>query len=100
MTVLEDLDVKVIDVDTHVIEPSDLWTSRVSVKKYGDLVPHVRADENGIETWYSGDKVLMAGGGLAAVGWREAPGWGFPPTLGDIDTRVWKPERRLEVMDE
>ena len=31
---------KVIDVDTHVTEPPDVWTSRVS-SKWGDLVPHV-----------------------------------------------------------
>jgi len=32
-------EIKVIDVDTHVIEPYDLWTSRISVKKWGDKVP-------------------------------------------------------------
>ncbi len=31
---------KVIDVDTHVTEPADVWTSRVSAK-WGDRVPHV-----------------------------------------------------------
>ena len=36
---------RVVDTDTHVIEPYDLWTSRISVEKYGDLVPHVRFDE-------------------------------------------------------
>src|SRR5437879_6164603 len=100
MTVFEQLDTKVIDVDTHIIEPYDLWTSRASVKKYGDLVPHVRADENGVDTWYAGEKMLMPAGALAAVGWNEAPGWGFPPTIDVIDERVWHPERRLEVMDE
>ncbi len=33
----------VIDVDTHIIEPPDLWTSRMS-SKWGDRVPHVRLD--------------------------------------------------------
>ena len=28
-------DVRVIDTDSHVIEPADLWTSRVA-SKYGD----------------------------------------------------------------
>ncbi len=32
--------IPVIDIDTHIAEPEDLWTSRVS-KKWGDLVPHV-----------------------------------------------------------
>ncbi|MDZ7726771.1 MAG: hypothetical protein U5Q44_00480 [Dehalococcoidia bacterium] len=33
--------IKVIDADSHVSEPADLWTSRVSTAKWGDLVPHV-----------------------------------------------------------
>ncbi len=32
--------IKAIDVDTHLTEPPDVWTSRVS-KKWGDQVPHV-----------------------------------------------------------
>ena len=42
-------DYKVIDVDTHVSEPEDLWTSRVSVKKWGDMVPHVVPYEEAME---------------------------------------------------
>ena len=39
-------EVKIIDTDTHVVEPPDLWISRVSTQRWGDLVPHVDADEN------------------------------------------------------
>ena len=53
--------IKVIDCDTHVIEPYDLWTSRVSVEKWGDKVPHVRWDEkHGKDTWYFGEKAVSA----------------------------------------
>lgn len=31
---------KVVDIDSHIAEPEDLWTSRVS-RKWGDRVPHV-----------------------------------------------------------
>ena len=44
----------VADVDSHIIEPADLWTSRVS-SKWGDLVPHVQFDERRQEDrWYIG----------------------------------------------
>ena len=33
-------EIPIIDADTHVVEPPDLWTSRMS-SKWGDLVPHV-----------------------------------------------------------
>ena len=35
---------RVIDTDTHVIEPYDLWTSRLPAR-WGDQVPHVKWDE-------------------------------------------------------
>ena len=31
---------RIISVDDHVVEPPDLWTSRISAT-YGDCVPHV-----------------------------------------------------------
>ena len=34
--------IKVIDVDTHLSEPLDLWTSRAT-PKYRDRVPQMRA---------------------------------------------------------
>ena len=47
----------VIDVDSHVTEPPDLWTSRISTKKWGDLVPHVKFSEYlQMDRWYVGDR--------------------------------------------
>jgi hypothetical protein len=52
---------RVIDTDTHVIEPYDLWTSRLSVAKWGDKVPHVKWDEKLREdAWYFGDQRVGA----------------------------------------
>ena len=51
----------VIDVDSHVTEPPDLWTSRISTKKWGDLVPHVKFSEYlQMDRWYVGDNRLPA----------------------------------------
>jgi len=35
---------RVIDIDTHVTEPANLWVDRVS-SKWGDQVPHVKRVE-------------------------------------------------------
>ena len=68
---------KVIDTDTHVIEPYDLWTSRLDVKKWGDKVPHVRFDEKFNEdAWYFGEKRIGAAAGAAQAGWNQ-----YPPKL-------------------
>ena len=46
MPVSEVIDsVQIIDVDTHVTEPPDLWTSRMSSAKWGDKIPYVRWDD-------------------------------------------------------
>ena len=37
--------IKIIDTDTHIIEPYDLWTSRVSRQRWGNMVPHVEWSE-------------------------------------------------------
>jgi predicted TIM-barrel fold metal-dependent hydrolase len=99
MDLIEELDLKVIDCDTHVIEPYDLWTSRVSVAKYGDKVPHIRKDERGVDMWYSGATSLHPGAQAAAAGWSEAPP-DLPASIDLVDPRIWQPEGRLKIMDE
>ena len=56
---------KVIDVDTHVTEPPDVWVSRVS-KKWGDRVPHiVRMGKQ--DWWMIGDKPVLPPGITATL---------------------------------
>jgi predicted TIM-barrel fold metal-dependent hydrolase len=51
---------KVIDVDTHLVEPHDLWTKRAPAK-YKDRVPQVKV-QDGVRSWViDGDKVLLKG---------------------------------------
>ena len=43
-------DVKIISSDSHVIEPPDLWTSKIG-ERFGERTPRVIEDEGG-EYWY------------------------------------------------
>jgi uncharacterized protein len=92
--------VKVIDADTHVTEPADLWTSRVSTQKWGDLVPHVRfSEEKNRYIWvFGGDSQFNFPAG-AMAGWKEFPP-SAPPTLEDADPGAWNAPARLKKMDE
>jgi predicted TIM-barrel fold metal-dependent hydrolase len=91
--------IPIIDVDTHLVEPPDLWTSRMS-SKWGELVPHVRWDEhNGDEAWFVGDQRLSAVAAAAQAGWPEYPP-DHPPRWSDADPATWDPERRLGRMDD
>jgi predicted TIM-barrel fold metal-dependent hydrolase len=90
---------RVIDTDAHVIEPYDLWTSRLSVKKWGDKVPHVRFDEAFQEdAWYFGDERVGAGAGAAQAGWSQYPP-DHPPSLSVVDPATWDINERIKWMD-
>jgi len=90
---------QVIDTDTHVIEPYDLWTSRMSARTWGDRVPHVRWDEQMQEdAWYTGDIRLSSAGAPAQAGWHEYTPL-HPPRLQDARPETWRVEDRLAWMD-
>lgn len=92
--------IKVIDSDTHVTEPPDLWTSRVSAKKFGDAVPQIVVDpDTGYERWKVGDALLTSSAFFAYAGWKEFPPQ-FAQRLADVDEGSFDPHVRLERMDE
>jgi predicted TIM-barrel fold metal-dependent hydrolase len=87
---------KVIDVDTHVTEPPDVWTSRVS-QKWGDLVPHV-VRQGRKDVWFIGDKPVLPAGITAMAGFDGLiPD--FPDTLADAVPAAHDAKARLEHMD-
>jgi predicted TIM-barrel fold metal-dependent hydrolase len=93
------IDIRVVDTDSHVTEPPDLWTSRVS-SKWGDAVPHVAKNpETGHSHWRIGDHWLMPVGFYATAGWKEFPPF-TPNELDDVDAGSWNPVERLKRMDE
>ena len=76
--------IKVIDVDTHITEPADVWTARVS-KKWGDKIPHVEENpEDGKWYWMLGGKRGQQHPVMASAGWKE-PYPSFPPSIEDVD---------------
>jgi predicted TIM-barrel fold metal-dependent hydrolase len=89
----------VIDVDSHISEPPDLWTSRIA-SKWGELVPHVAWDERRKEErWYVGDQRLPGVGSFAIAGWHDYPP-SHPPTLAEADPGAFDPHARVKRLDE
>ena len=90
---------RVIDTDTHVVEPYDLWTSRLPAR-WRDQAPHVKWDENHQEdAWYFGTERIGPAASAAQAGWREYPP-DHPPRLADVDAATWDAKARLARMDE
>ena len=88
-----------IDTDTHLSEPPDLWTSRVS-SRWGDEVPRVVFDERrGEEVWQIAGRRLNGVAGYAMAGWNDyAPS--HPPTIEQADPGAFDAKARVARMDE
>jgi predicted TIM-barrel fold metal-dependent hydrolase len=92
-------EIEVIDTDTHLVEPPDLWTSRMS-SSWGDLVPHVLwDDDHEEEAWFIGGQRVTSVGAAAQAGWPEFPP-DHPRRWTDADPATWEPTARLARMDE
>ena len=89
----------VIDADTHVTEPGDLWTSRLPAR-YKDQAPClVRDKETGIDTWRIGDtEGLLPVGFTAVAGWPE-PFPAAPRNMDEVPKAAYDASARLEYMD-
>jgi predicted TIM-barrel fold metal-dependent hydrolase len=92
--------IKVVDVDTHLTEPHDLWTSRAPAA-YRDRVPQVH-DVDGVASWVFDDVVLGragAGGVVRRDGTKslgaEFMRWDFD----EVHLGAHTVGPRLEVMD-
>src|SRR3954467_7792766 len=88
----------IIDVDSHVAEAPDVWTSRAPAK-WRDEVPQVRTTAQGVEEWWAGSRKFHAAGQVVMAGWGEYfPS--FPPTHDDMDPAAFDPVERLKRLDE
>jgi hypothetical protein len=96
----------IIDTDTHINEPKDLWTSRLSRQKWGDLIPEVRwIDERQGEFWcVKGEPLFTVGTCIMVPGADGAPvrSPSFPAyaqTYDAMHPSAYDAKARLEVMD-
>lgn len=91
--------IPIIDTDTHLAEPPDLWTKRLS-RKYADQAPRVIRDERrNFDRWLIGGRKLTGVGSWATAGWPEYPP-SFPPTQEDAFLGAFDAKARLGWMDE
>jgi predicted TIM-barrel fold metal-dependent hydrolase len=88
---------QIIDVDTHLTEPRDTWTSRVAAKNR-DRVPRVE-QVDGRDLWFLGDERIGAVGPTAPAGF-DRPMPEMPTGYADIHPAAFDPRARLQLMDE
>ena len=91
-------DIKVIDADTHIVEPYDLWTSRMSASKWGDGIPHVVWDDRmQREVWVAGGDLLRPATSAAFAGYGK-PAPDTPRRWSELKPEVYQAAERLELM--
>lgn len=88
---------KVIDIDTHLTEPGNLFTSRVA-SKWKDQVPHVKRVD-GKDFWFIGDKSFGCPGAYSMAG-HDFPPPNYPESFDVIPKSMMEPQARLDFMDE
>ena len=86
----------IIDVDTHVTESPDVWTSRVPASMR-DRVPYVKDDRSGRTCWFLGEERLAPIGMTATAGRGDMAN--PPKTFADIHPGAYDSKARLEYMD-
>jgi predicted TIM-barrel fold metal-dependent hydrolase len=93
-----DSDYWIIDADTHVTEPPDLWTSRLA-SKWAKRAPHIEWDDEAREEiWVIDGNPATPIGVTATAGWRD-PFPANPPTFGDCHRGSHDASERLKYMD-
>jgi uncharacterized protein len=89
---------RVIDVDTHLTEPPDVWTARISKEKWGDAVPHIERHDD-VDAWYVDGTRIGSPGPSAMAGFDGVVPDG-PKTFDQIPAPMYDANARLALMDE
>ena len=87
----------IIDVDTHVTETPDVWTSRVPARMR-EAVPRVETDAHGRQWWVLGKNRLASPGLSATAGVGDMKN--VPKNYDEMHPGAYDPKARLKYMDQ
>ena len=88
-----------ISVDDHVQEHPEVWTQRLSRSKWGDRIPHLAKNLDGVERWVIDGRAIPLAG-VADCGAAMPDRTVNPQCWADVPTSNYDPKERLKVMDE
>lgn len=87
----------VIDVDTHLTEPPDVWTARMPASM-ADQVPHIERI-NGQDVWMAAGERIGAPGYYSMAGWNGIMPESIPNTFDDIAPAMYDSTARVRFLD-
>jgi len=89
---------RVIDVDTHLTEPPDVWTARMPAA-VADRVPHIER-RDGRDVWVADGNVIGAPGFYSMAGYDGVLPAQVPPTYDEIAPAMYDSAARVALLDE
>ena len=93
---------RIISSDSHVFEPADLWTSRMS-PKFKDMAPRLVRMDDGGDYWYCGHEMLVSAGSTAggSMGLRftDPEKLSSVAKVDDAPLGGWIPDEHVKDMD-
>lgn len=87
-----------ISVDDHVQEAPDVWTARLSRRKWGDRIPHVEERPGGAQQWVVDGQPLPLGG-VAVCGALMADRVEEPQRWEEVPAAAYRAADRLMAVD-
>ncbi|MEO8697068.1 MAG: amidohydrolase family protein [Acidimicrobiales bacterium] len=88
----------IVDSDTHVTEPADVWSERVP-RRFRDSVPKFERNEKGQDVWSLEGEHFYTVGVTAMAGWRDVfPN--SPATLDECHPASYDAAARVKYMDD
>jgi predicted TIM-barrel fold metal-dependent hydrolase len=88
----------IVSIDDHVIEPPNLWTSRLP-SKYQGVCPQIREDAIG-EAWYYDGRRVSVSGLVTLAGQPLAVHVPLPMRYADMNPACYDPSERIKVLNE
>ena len=85
-----------ISVDDHVQEPPDLWTNRLSPSRFGERIPHLVQNADGVERWFVDGRDQ---GPVAAAAALMPDRNRAPRNWDEVPAAAYDPGERLKAMD-
>ena len=86
----------IVSVDDHVIEPPNVWTSRLP-QKYQDVAPKI--EKGDMECWVFEGRPYPTWGLTAAAGKEKEEFSPHPITYDEMRPSCFDPKERLKDMD-
>jgi predicted TIM-barrel fold metal-dependent hydrolase len=92
--------IKIVDTDTHIVEPPTLFTDRAPAGMKSKL-PYVKRDPDGVDRWYIGDRNCgTLGGNVIRADNNKLLGRLAFPTLEEAHAGGHEVKPRLQAMDD